>query len=444
MSDPLIDLAIETAYLGGVLSSGGEELERYPVPPDDMAAGAHQLVLGACLAIRNRAEDISHLSVRVELQRQGRLVQVGDEALMRLGSAYDPDQRASASRIRELAALRRAREAARRAAGLAEAYRLTEARSIMQEASLDTSGAEDDPILSFRDVMVETVEAWQAIARGDGNALALGMHAVADAAISALPAEGDVVIVAARPGVGKSSLVDKALLSLAQRGISVGKVSVEDGASDFGSKSLAALANQNPSVFWHRTETNDQGEVIKGPSRVAWNRMQTAAGLNVGLPIRFAKVKSNRIDSVLSRMTVMARAFGCKVIAVDYVQRIRGGQGKDTREQINDVIGSLVAAARQLGVVLLLVSQLKRPDTGNPFREPNETDLKESGSLEEVAQGLVLLWRKTDDPHAPNYGLVYGKVGKVKRGEAGQRFLMARDRVSGVLVERDLVDDDDA
>lgn len=444
MSDPITDLAIEAAYLGGVISSGGEELERYPVPPADMAGGAHQLILGACLAIRNRAEDISTLSVRVELQRQGRLAAVGDEALFKLGSVFDPDQRASASRIRELAALRRARDAARKAAGLAESERLTEARSVMQEASLDTTGADEDPILSFRDVMVQTVEVWNDIASGKGNAIPLGMHEVADKAIAALPDEGDVIIVAARPGVGKSSLVDKSLLSLAQRGFPVGKVSVEDGAADFGSKSLGALAQQNPSVFWHPTETNERGEVVSGPSKMAWHRMQSAAGANADLPIRFAKVKSNRIDAVLSRMTVMARAYGCKVIAVDYVQRIRGGQGKDTREQINDVIGSLVAAARQLGVVLMLVSQLKRPDTGNPFREPNETDLKESGSLEEVAQGLVLLWRKTDDPNASNYGLVYGKVGKVKRGEAGQRFLMARERGSGALVERDMVLDDEA
>lgn len=429
MTDVLVDLQLEEAWIAMVACTGGHELDA--VPLDDLAGAANRDVVAAMLSLRSRDEPIDTVAIRVELKRSGRFASIGDERLLAICGMPSTSSPFAAKRLRELAALRRARAAGLRAVELATAGKLTESRSTMQQASLDASGGEDDPILDFRTVVIQTAEEFDRIARGEGEGLELGIHSVVDAALTALPSEGDCVIIAARPGVGKSTVIDRSVLALARRGVPVGKVSVEDGAMDFGAKALGALGNVNPSHFWRGAPSSDD-----------WIRLQRAGGEHDTLPIYFARIKSNALEGVVSRMSVMARTHGCKVIAVDYVQRIRGGQGRDTREQINDVISTLVATARQLGVVLLLVSQLKRPDGGSPFKEPSEIDLKESGSLEEVAQGLVLLWRKTDNRADSAYGLLFGKVAKVKRGEAGQRFLLARDRRSGQLLERDFGVDD--
>lgn len=415
---------LERRYLGGMLMTGAAEADRYPVAMEWLTVPAHQDILGAINALRSRAEEVSTISVRVELQRAGRPSH--DELVLSATQWVDYDPAATSRRLRELHAQRVTRAAALRAAALCAEGRVAEARETMRAAGLDASDVED-PILSFRDVCIATIETFQAISQGGELAIELGMHSVVDAALAMMPDEGDCVIIAARPGVGKSTVVDRSLLSCAMRGIQVGKISVEDGAPDFGAKALGTLADVPTKGFWHRG----------GSSREQWSALERAALQNADLPIRFSRIRSNALDRVVQAMAIMVRTFGCRIVAVDYIQRIAGGSGDDRRGKIDDVLDTLIRTARQLRCGLLLVSQLKRPTSGNPFAEPTEIDLKESGSLEEVAQGIVLLWRLTDDKSSPSYGLLRGKVSKVKRGDAGQRFAYRRDKRSGVLLEVD-------
>lgn len=425
MSDRLVDLETEAAYLGSVLNIGGSELERYPVQPDDMAGGAHMAILGAMHSLHARSEEITPMGVRIELQRHGRMSSVGDDLLMTLGSTLG-DTASASRRCRELAAARRLRAAAVASVGLVESGRMAEAREVMQAAAMAPTGLDGNRSMSMREAMTAAVEAWKAIADGTASAgIKLRLGDVVDSALTGMP--GDTIVVAARTGVGKSSLVDRALLLLAQGGVKCSKVSVEDGAEDYASKALSQLSGVNTSVFWGGDPR---------PSERDWAGVYRAAGEHCDLPCRFTQIESCALDGVLSQMAIDARAHGCRVIVVDYLQAIAGPSMGSTRESINATLGALIATARTLGVVLILVSQLKRPETGNPFREPTELDLKESGSIEERAQGLVLLWRTSDDATSTKFGVVLGKVAKVKRGPSGQRFAVRR-AAGGMLVDVD-------
>lgn len=412
------DVAVEARYLGAVLMRP-EALEQAPVSVADLVSPAHQAILGAMLAVRGRGEDVNTVSVRIELERQGRLKSVGDDRLLSLSSTVELDPHACAKRLRELAAQRRVREAALKAVALIDGGELDEARTELARVALEDAGADEDPVLTFRQMLAESVQAFVEAKRGQ-RYVTLGTPSV-DAVFRAGP--GDLVVVGAATNVGKSTLLTSWAVSMARRGIACGILSIEDGADDYGSKSLNAISGVPTEAMWSGAVSDEQAD-----------ELMRAIDRDGDLPISFAKIRSRSVQGVVSRMAFMARVRGVRVVMVDYLQAIRH---RDTavsmREKVNETLHALMAAAAQLEVTLVLASQLRRAE-GSKYHEPHDGELKESGDIENSAQCIVLLWRETDEPQDPRYGAVYGKVAKVKRAAAGRRFWMRRE--NGVLVEQ--------
>lgn len=412
------DVAVEARYLGAVLMRP-EALEQAPVQVGDLVSPSHQAILGAMLAIRARAEDVNSVSLRIELERQGRLKSVGEDRLIALLNTVELDPHACARRIRELAAQRRVREASQQAIALVDGGELDEARQLLARVALEEPGADEDPVLTFRQMLAASVEALVEAKRGN-RYVTLGTPSV-DAVFRAGP--GDLVVVGAATNAGKSTLLTSWTVSLARRGVPVGIISIEDGADDYGSKSLNAISGVPTEAMWNGAVSDQQAD-----------ELMRAIDRDGDLPVSFAKIRSRSVQGVVSRMAYMARVRGVRVVMVDYLQAIRH---RDTavsmREKVNDTLHALMAAAAQLEVTLVLASQLRRAE-GSKYHEPHDGELKESGDIENSAQCIVLLWRETDDVRDDRNGIVYGKVAKVKRAPAGRRFWMRRE--NGVLVEQ--------
>lgn len=273
-----------------------------------------------------------------------------------------------------------------------------------------------DPIYDFPQLVERTTCALVDAHSADGRLIALGTPTI-DRHYLASP--GMLTVVGASTNVGKSSLLLAWALSIAQRSIPVGIVSVEDPAEDFGAKAVGALSRARISDAWQRRLPTDELE-----------RALTYAG-GLKLPLYFAEIKSRRLDSVLTRMEQLVRGHGVRIVLVDYLQAIAHRDGKDLRERIDRTLEELIACAGRLDVPLVLASQLSRIGRNENRREPTLSDLKESGSIENRAQCVVMLWREDDSPGAP----VLGKLAKLKRGSAGVRFTLHRDTQTGELRE---------
>jgi replicative DNA helicase len=413
-------VAVEARYLGAVFVRP-EALEQAPVQVADLVSPPHQAILSAMLAVRGRAEDVNTVSVRIELERQGRMRSVGIDRLMALQDTLELDPHACAKRIRELSEQRRIREASLKAVSLVEAGDAGEARRELARVALEEPGADDDPVLTFREMLTATAEALAETARGK-RFVTLGTPSV-DAVFRAGP--GDLVVVGAATNVGKSTQLMTWAMSLARRGVPCGIISIEDGAEDYGSKGLTAISGVASELMWNGAA---------GPQE--YDRMMRGVDAEGHLPLCFSRIKSRSVEGVVSRMAYMVRVRGARVVMVDYLQAIRHRDvGSSMRERVNDTLHALMAAAAQLDVVLVLASQLRRAE-GSKHHEPHDGELKESGDIENSAQCIVLLWRETDDESDPRYGIVYGKVAKVKRAAAGRRYWMQRSQADGLLVER--------
>lgn len=417
-------LAFERAYVATVVAMP-KAYDANRISPDDIGSAALRGILEATLAVHVSSPRVTRAAIRAELDRTGRAKLIG--ALDTLGD-IEPDLAPVAARIRDHATVRRLRADAQRLTNALARADVAGAREAIAALSMAHDAANElDPVMTFGELLGHGIEelkrAWDA---DNVNARACSVQ-LAFPASPDLRTEGTKILLTpgrtltlgAQTNVGKSGTLLTWFIEASRRGVACGIISVEDPLADWATRSLGEMSGVNPSKMWENRLTRED-----------WLRLSEAATANSANPISTAFVRDRSLDGVLARMEFMARVRGCRVIAVDYLQAISHRSGKDIRERIDRTLEELIAQAGRLGVALILASQLSRPDKGNPFREPNLIDLKESGSIENRSQTVVLLWRENDMPGA----LVRGKVAKVKRQVIGARFALGRT-AEGRIVE---------
>jgi replicative DNA helicase len=199
-------------------------------------------------------------------------------------------------------------------------------------------------------------------------------------------------------------------------------VSCEDPDQVWGARLLGALADVDTRKFLHAQPSEyDAGRCVRAFTQAKERGLHFS--FQIGKPVP-------KITAAIKRLV---ERDGCNVIYVDYLQAI-AAKGQDRYVARTDALQELKGLCYDLRVPLVMGSQLKRPENGNPFREPNSTDLKDSGDIENMSEAILLLWPKSDDQGAP----VFGKVSKVKWSDARPRFQILRSQTNGSIV--DLID----
>lgn len=400
-------------------------LEAGGLGPDAMANGDHRVCLSAMLAVRARGVPVDTVSVRTELERLGWGLERALTFALSLTERVPPPAASVAQRLRLLADARRI--VAEGSLGLTHAARLEldEARERFTGAAMGaTSEAE---VLSTRALMEAAAEAWNGISeerlreeRGQPVRyvrLSLGRD---PGATTVRLGPGEMLAVGAATGVGKSSMALTELLALEDRGMPAGLVTVEDPAEQWGSKIIGYRGRVDTAGMWAGAASNDDWARA--------TRSVNAAATSADC-IRIVHAKTATVDEVVQCMARLVRVHGSRVVFVDYLQAITApaAKGMTRRDATDLVLARLLSAARALGVPLVLMSQLSRSEKSNRFPEPHLGDLKESGTLENSAQAVLLLWILTDDDRDENrYGVVCAKLAKDKRQQRGARWAMRR------------------
>lgn len=405
--------ALERTYASTVLIMP-ELYTSHRVDDEDIEDRDARAVVRAVSSLTNAGQRVSRSAVKTWLMRHAGYI--GDDIPLDL-APIEPDLGPVADALREMGKRRRLVGIAERVALSLKAGLMDVAKAEIAQLSLEWANAGGAEVYTFRQLLEHSLTTVKAEAGSRGALIRSGQPSLDEAyQMSA----GSLLTIGAQTNVGKSTLIMTWLFDMASRGIPVGLVSVEDPAEDWGVKALAALSGVNPKAIWN----NDfRGDTV--------DRIGQAIDGSADYPLAFSYVADRSLDGVLGRMEHMARHCDARVIAVDYLQAIAHRPGKDIRQRIDATLEELIAQAGRLGVSLVLASQLARPDKGNPFREPNLIDLKESGSIENRSQCVVLLWRESDAVGAP----IRGKVAKAKRSPAGKRFALVRQQGTGLLRE---------
>lgn len=204
----------------------------------------------------------------------------------------------------------------------------------------------------------------------------LGFSAL-DEALSGGLKPGRLVVLAARPSVGKSSLAQFWALELAAQGLTGLFLSMEMPASELADRAVASVG-----------EVPYRAMLTGRMSQSHWRGAADALERLQALPL----FVDDEPALTLSGVKAKARGVkGLKFVVVDYLQLMQG-QGDNRNAQIEEVSRGLKALAKELDVCVLALSQLNRQVESRASRRPTLSDLRDSGAIEQDADVVMFLW----------------------------------------------------
>ncbi|MCK9391543.1 MAG: replicative DNA helicase [Syntrophales bacterium] len=193
----------------------------------------------------------------------------------------------------------------------------------------------------------------------------------------------DLVIIAGRPGMGKSTLAGNIAMHSALSGVSVLLFSLEMPAESLMTRILAGMSRIDSRQLRRGFVCNDQ-----------WSRLADAASRIGAAPLFI----DDKVDVTPAEIRAKARRLkaehGLGLLIIDYIQLMRVSGRHDTREQaVAEISRTLKAIARELEIPVIGLSQLNRQVDSRTNKRPMLSDLRESGAIEQDADVIAFIYR---------------------------------------------------
>ncbi len=197
---------------------------------------------------------------------------------------------------------------------------------------------------------------------------------------------GDLIIVAARPSMGKTAVALNLAMNVAmyQPNDAVAIFSLEMGAESLGMRMLSAKSST-------KADALKTGQLTDSD----WNRVNEAAG-----ELRAAKIYIDdnplaKVSDIAAKARKLQAEQGLSLIMIDYIQLITGDSkyAGNRQQEVSDISRGLKNIARELNVPLIALSQLSRTVEQRENKRPMLSDLRESGAIEQDADVVMMLYR---------------------------------------------------
>ena len=256
------------------------------------------------------------------------------------------------------------------------------------------------------DLVAQRLEHWQQLAAGETEAgISTGISTL-DSALGGGFKPGRVIVLAARPSVGKTSLAAQLGLNVAALGHPVLVLSQEMQAGDLVDRAVANLGRVPLDHLMTGKFTDDD-----------WLCVTQATDASARLPLSIDDQPALTLLDIRAKARQVQQRGGLALLIVDYLQLCSSTSAFDKRHhQIEQISRGMKQLAKELGVCVLLLSQLNR-ERG----EPELDNLKESGAIEEDADTVIMLHPMGV---APDDGmLVLAKIPKNRQGRRGRLAL---------------------
>jgi len=196
---------------------------------------------------------------------------------------------------------------------------------------------------------------------------------------------GESIILAARPGMGKTSLALDIAENVAREGFGVGIFSLEMSVEEIGDKRLLRAAHVNTmSIRNNHLQKED------------YSKLHDAGFELSKLPIYIDDTASMNLSSICARAMRMKREWDIKLLVVDYLHLISSGScgSRSRHEDLSELSRGIKILAKELNIPILLLSQLNRACEDRADKRPELRDLRESGAIEQDADMVWFIYRE--------------------------------------------------
>lgn len=409
---PPHDLDAEEAVIGSLLIDGATiRLVRDSLKPDDFYSEAPQLIYTACLNIDKEGEAINQITVAQELNQKGKLELCGGAAFLSHLISICPtslDIESYTKVVAELSTRRRLINAGGVIAGLGYqgkadlvtdldtatevVDRVRREARFLKSHVIDPRSAADSMMTFIGDIQKDKVAmSWGFV---DIDAITTGIY------------PQDYIIIGSRPSVGKTQLLLEVAYNLSNQSKTGLFVSLEMSLRAIQEREIAMECGISIYEMRRREISEDK-----------WGQIVDLAGAVSERPLYYL-TQDRTSAEVAAEARRLKGNVGLDFLVIDYIQLLRDCRGAlssnvTTHHLISNASKTLKAIAKELDIVVIVASQLNRELEYRVEKRPRLADLKESGSLEEDADVVFMLYRdELYDSDTKDKGIMELKMAK--------------------------------
>jgi replicative DNA helicase len=415
---PPQNIEAEQAVLGAIfLQPSSLTLASELLIPEDFYRASHQKIYNAMLELSDKGEPVDLVTVTSVLANSNILEEIG-------GVSYLSDLANSVPTaanieyygkiVEEKSILRRL---IRTATGIAQdgysredevEVLLNEAeKTIMEVAQRKNAGA----FQNIKDVLVQTYDNIELLHENKGDVTGIPTGFVELDKMTAGFQRNDLIIVAARPSVGKTAFALNIAQNVATKtDENVAIFSLEMGADQLVMRMLCAEGNIDAQRLRTGSLTPED-----------WGKLTMAMGSLSDSGIYIDDTPGIRVSEIRAKCRRLKQEAGLGMVMIDYLQLIQGSGRSDSRQQeVSEISRTLKELARELKIPVIALSQLSRGVEQRQDKRPMMSDIRESGSIEQDADIVAFLYRDDYyDKESENKNIIEIIIAKQRNGPVG-------------------------
>ena len=423
------DIMAEQSTLGAILISADAlaVVNEYIKAPD-FYAPKHEIIYEAAMSLFIKGEPIDAISLNAELTRNGNLVRAGGADYIHSLTSITPtaaNVAYYARIVQEKATLRRLVEVGTRIAQMGYAAE-GELEDLINTAQADVyavgSKALADEYSSLSSSIDAAITEMEIAEKSDGEVVGVptGFYEL-DKMTHGLHG-GQMIIVAARPAVGKSTFA----LDIARNGAikndkPVLFFSLEMSKAEIAMRMLSAESEISLSKMRGGTLSSEE-----------WKKLASVRGRINDAPLFIDDSANLTMVEIRAKSRRLREQLGLELIVIDYLQLLSSGKKVESRQQeVSEFSRSIKLLAKELNIPVIAIAQLNRNSEQKSDKTPEISHLRESGSLEQDADVVILLHREDigqkDHPRAGEGDII---LAKQRNGPTGTVVAMFQGQYS--------------
>jgi replicative DNA helicase len=409
---PPHNLELETSILSALIFSNEPEIFDL-LKPEHFYRGPHQAIYKAAQAVFIRESNLDIKLIAAQLGDDlGRCGGIG--YLIKISNEPQPsDNEVYAKKLIGLYNLRKIIEISNAVQKRAFCAQPDETDSVIDYAStelLKLASGRGAEWCKLGDIIVDCIDICEDLQKRQGiTGVPSGFRALDFYTCGFQP--GDLILIAARPGCGKTSFAINCAKNSGKQGVKNGFMSLEMVRTQIGNRFLSIVSRVNGLKF-------RSGRFVPED----WERMVDAAGVLSPLPIWIDDSPRSNIIDIVKKSRALKQKEGLDILWIDYLGFLEGDKSQRSKVyEVESITRGLKALAKELSIPAILICQLNRECERRDNKRPMLSDLRDSGALEQDADLVLFFYNDAKyNEDSPDKGIIECEIAKQRNGPTGR------------------------